>query len=343
MMKKGLGIDLGTANILVYVRGSGIVINEPSVVAIDKDNNHIVAVGQEAKEMMGRTPENILVERPIKDGVISGYTTTKALLQHFIRKVMGARFSVIKPDLIICAPYGITDVEKRALVEVALESGSSERGTYLIEEPMASAIGAGLPVLDPVGSMVVDIGGGTTEVAVISLGGIAKSTSLRIAGDALDQAIISYIKHTADLYIGERTAEEIKKTIGYAYVDNKTIQEYMMVNGRDVLTGLPRTIEVTNFQVAEALYESIVAMIDAIIATLETIPPELSADILDNGIMLTGGGAMLKGLDKMIERSTGLKAVRADVPLNCVANGTGMVLEHFDTYKDVLIPASEIR
>ena len=342
MIKKGLGIDLGTANILVYVRGSGIVVNEPSVVAIDKDNDTIVAIGQEAKEMMGRTPKNILVERPIKDGVISGYTTTKALLQHFIQKVMGSRFAIIKPDLIICAPYGITDVEKRALIEVALESGSSERGTYLIEEPMASAIGAGLPVLDPVGSMVVDIGGGTTEVAVISLGGIAKSTSLRVAGDALDQSIITYVKHNFDLYIGERTAEEIKKTIGYAYVDSKTVQEYMTVNGRDVLTGLPKTIELTNFEVAEAMYESIIAMIDAIISTLEAIPPDLSADILDNGIMLTGGGAMLKGLDIMIERCTGLKAVRADAPLSCVANGTGIVLDHFDMYKDVLIPATEI-
>ncbi len=337
-LQKGLGIDLGTANTLVFLKGEGIIANEPSVVAFNTDTKEVVAVGDEAKRMIGRTPGNIIAVRPMKDGVIADYTTTKAMLQYFIRKVVKHKFGR-KPNLIICIPYGITDVERRAIIDVSLQAGSSEKGTYLIEEPMAAAIGAGMPVENAMGSMVVDIGGGTTEVAVISLGGIVTSKSLRIAGDAMDDAIVSYVKRTYNLMIGERTAEQMKMTIGTAFVDANTPEERMMIKGRDVLTGLPRTVEVNNFQVAEAIYEPVMAMVDAIKVTLEKTPPELSADIMDNGIMLTGGGALLKGLDIMIEKSTGMLVNIAENPLDCVANGTGSVLDDLDRLKNVLVPA----
>jgi len=337
-LQKGLGIDLGTANTLVFLKGEGIIANEPSVVAFNTDTKEVVAVGDEAKRMIGRTPGNIVAVRPMKDGVIADYTTTKAMLQYFIRKVVKHKFGR-KPNLIICIPYGITDVERRAIIDVSLQAGSSEKGTYLIEEPMAAAIGAGMPVENAMGSMVVDIGGGTTEVAVISLGGIVTSKSLRVAGDAMDDAIVSYIKRTYNLMIGERTAEQMKMTIGTAYVDANTPEERMTIKGRDVMTGLPRTVEVNNFQVAEAIYEPVMAMVDAIKVTLEKTPPELSADIMDNGIMLTGGGALLKGLDIMIEKSTGMLVNIAENPLDCVANGTGIVLNDLDRLKNVLVPA----
>ena len=337
-LQKGLGIDLGTANTLVFLKGEGIIANEPSVVAFNTDTKEVVAVGDEAKRMIGRTPGNIIAVRPMKDGVIADYTTTKAMLQYFIRKVVKHKFGR-KPNLIICIPYGITDVERRAIIDVSLQAGSSEKGTYLIEEPMAAASGAGMPVENAMGSMVVDIGGGTTEVAVISLGGIVTSKSLRVAGDAMDDAIVSYVKRTYNLMIGERTAEQMKMTIGTAYVDANTQEERMTIKGRDVMTGLPRTVEINNFQVAEAIYEPVMAMIDAIKVTLEKTPPELSADIMDNGIMLTGGGALLKGLDIMIEKSTGMLVNIADNPLDCVANGTGTVLDDLDRLKNVLVPA----
>lgn len=337
-MRKGLGLDLGTANTLVYLKGSGVVVNEPSVVAIDKTTGKVVAVGEEAKRMIGRTPGNIVAERPMRDGVIAQYTTTKDMIQYFIRKVVKSRFG-LRPNLVIGVPTGITEVEKRALIEVALQSGCREKGTFLIEESMASAIGAGLPVEDPTGSMIVDIGGGTSEVSVISLGGVVTTHCLRTAGDAMDDAIASYVKRTNSLFIGERTSEDIKMTIGTAYVDDNTEEERMTVKGRDVLTGLPRTIEITNFQVAEALYEPVMTMVEAIMNALEETPPELSADILQRGITLSGGGALLKGLDVMIEKNTGLKVNIADSPLDCVAYGTGKVLEDFEKYKNVLIPA----
>ena len=337
-LQKGLGIDLGTANTLVFVKGEGIIANEPSVVALNTDTREVVAVGDEAKRMIGRTPGNIVAVRPMKDGVIADYTTTKAMLQYFIRKVVKHKLGR-KPNLVICIPYGVTDVERRAIIDVSLQAGSSEKGTYLIEEPMAAAIGAGMPVENAMGSMVVDIGGGTTEVAVISLGGIVTSKSLRVAGDAMDDAIVSYVKRTYNLMIGERTAEQMKMTIGTAYVDANTPEERMIIKGRDVMTGLPRTVEINNFQVAEAIYEPVMAMVDAIKVTLEKTPPELSADIMDNGIMLTGGGALLKGLDIMIEKSTGMVVNIADTPLDCVANGTGIVLNDLDRLKNVLVPA----
>ena len=337
-LQKGLGIDLGTANTLVFVKGEGIIANEPSVVALNTDTREVVAVGDEAKRMIGRTPGNIVAVRPMKDGVIADYTTTKAMLQYFIRKVVKHKFGR-KPNLVICIPYGVTDVERRAIIDVSLQAGSSEKGTYLIEEPMAAAIGAGMPVENAMGSMVVDIGGGTTEVAVISLGGIVTSKSLRVAGDTMDDAIVSYVKRTYNLMIGERTAEQMKMTIGTAYVDANTPEERMIIKGRDVMTGLPRTVEINNFQVAEAIYEPVMAMVDAIKVTLEKTPPELSADIMDNGIMMTGGGALLKGLDIMIEKSTGMVVNIADTPLDCVANGTGIVLNDLDRLKNVLVPA----
>lgn len=337
-LQKGLGIDLGTANTLVFVKGEGIILNEPSVVALNSDTREVVAVGDEAKRMIGRTPGNIIAVRPMKDGVIADYSTTKAMLQYFIRKVVRQKLGR-KPNLIICVPYGITEVERRAIIDVSLQAGSSEKGTYLIEEPMAAAIGAGMPVENAMGSMVVDIGGGTTEVAVISLGGIVTSKSLRVAGDAMDEAIVSYIKRTYNLMIGERTAEQMKMTIGTAYVDEKIQEERMSIKGRDVMSGLPRTVEINNFQVAEAIYEPVMTMIDAIKVTLEKTPPELSADILDTGIMLTGGGALLKGLDRIIEKNTGMIVNIAENPLDCVANGTGMVLDSLDRLKNVLVPA----
>ena len=337
-LQKGLGIDLGTANTLVFVKGEGIIVNEPSVVAFNTDTKEVVAVGDEAKRMIGRTPGNIVAVRPMKDGVIADYTTTKAMLQYFIRKVVEHRIGR-KPNLVICIPYGITEVERRAIIDVSLQAGSSEKGTYLIEEPMAAAIGAGMPVENAMGSMVVDIGGGTTEVAVISLGGIVTSKSLRVAGDAMDEAIVAYVKRTYNLMIGERTAEQMKMTIGTAYVDDNTPEERMTIKGRDVMTGLPRTVEVNNFQVAEAIYEPVMAMVEAIKITLEKTPPELSADIMDTGIMLTGGGALLKGLDVMIEKNTGMLVNIAENPLDCVANGTGSVLNDLDRLKNVLVPA----
>lgn len=337
-LQKGLGIDLGTANTLVFLKGEGIVANEPSVVAFNNDTKEVVAVGDEAKRMIGRTPGNIVAVRPMKDGVIADYTTTKAMLQYFIQKVVKPHFTR-KPVLIICIPYGITEVERRAIIDVSLQAGSSEKATYLIEEPMAAAIGAGLPVENAMGSMVVDIGGGTTEVAVISLGGIVTSKSLRVAGDAMDEAIVAYVKRNYNLMIGERTAEQMKMTIGTAYVDADTPEERMTIKGRDVMTGLPRTVDINNFQVAEAIYEPVMSMIDAIKITLEKTPPELSADIMDAGIMLTGGGALLNGLDIMIEKHTGMLVNIAEHPLDCVANGIGNVLNDIDKLKNVLTPA----
>lgn len=339
-MRKALGIDLGTANTLIFQEGSGILVNEPSVVAINQETDEIVAIGEEAKQMLGRTPEFIQAQRPVKDGVIADFTNTKAMLQYFIEKVCKPNF-FRRPDLIICAPFGITEVEKRALIDVALQCGVNDRGIYLMEEPMAAAIGAGLPVMEPMGSMVVDIGGGTSEIAVISLGGIVQSRSLRTAGDALDEAIVSYLRRINDMAIGTQSAEHIKLAIGTAFVDDDTYEDKLIVKGRDIRSGLPKTMELTNFHTAEAMYPTIMNIIEGIMSVLESTPPDVSADIYDHGITLTGGGALLKGIDTLIEQVTGLRVLVADDPLGCVVRGTATVIEHMDTYRSVLVSAKE--
>lgn len=332
---KDMGIDLGTANTLVYMGDKGIIVNEPSVVAINTQTREVLAVGNEAKEMIGRTPGNIVAIRPMKDGVIADFDVTQAMLRYFINKAYVRSMFGPKPRIVICVPSGVTEVEKRAVLEAAIAAGSREKDTYLIEEPMAAAIGSGLPVAEPTGSMVVDIGGGTVEVAIISLGGIVTSRSLRIAGDALDSAIITYIRKEFSLAVGDRTAEEIKITIGSAYPLER--EEKMEIRGRDLITGLPKTIEVNSIHMRDALKEPVAAIIDSIKQTLEATPPELAADIMEFGITLTGGGAHLRGLDKLISVETGMPVNIANEPLNCVALGTGLVLEQIDKLKSVLI------
>ena len=335
MFSKDMGIDLGTANTLVYMREKGIIVNEPSVVAINTQTREVLAVGNEAKEMIGRTPGNIVAIRPMRDGVIADFDVTQAMLKYFINKAYVRSMFGPKPRIVICVPSGVTEVEKRAVLEAAIAAGSKAKDTYLIEEPMAAAIGAGLPVADPAGSMVVDIGGGTSEVAIISLGGIVTSTSLRVAGDALDTAIVNYIKREFSLAIGDRTAEEIKITIGSAFPLKQ--EEKMEIRGRDLVSGLPKTVEVNSIAIREALSEPVDSIINSIKQTLEATPPELAADIMEYGITLTGGGAHLRGLDALITDETGMPVNIAEEPLNCVALGTGMVLEQLDKLKHVLI------
>ena len=334
MFGKDMGIDLGTANTLVYVRGKGIVVNE-SVVAVNTNTNEVLAVGNEAKEMIGRTPGNIIAIRPVKDGVIADFAITQAMLRYFIDKAYTRSLFGPKPRVIICVPSGVTEVEKRAVVEAAIAAGARDREAYLIEEPMAASIGAGLPVEEPTGSMIVDIGGGTSEVAVISLGGIVTSTSLRVAGDDLDAYIAAYIKKEYNLAIGDRTAEEIKLTIGSAYP--KDVLEEMDIRGRDLVTGLPKTVTITSDEMLKAIHDPIHEIIDTIRQTLEATPPELAADVMETGITLTGGGALLSGLDRLIAEETGMPVNIADEPLNCVVKGTGIVLEKIDKLKGVLI------
>ncbi|MED3660980.1 rod shape-determining protein [Ureibacillus sp. FSL K6-8385] len=324
---KDVGIDLGTANTLVFVKGKGIVLREPSVVAKNTKTGEIVAVGNEAKKMIGRTPGSIVAIRPMKDGVIADFDITTAMIQYYLKQALknsGLKWK--KPNVMICVPYGITSVEERAVIDAARQAGAKE--AFTIEEPFAAAIGADLPVWDPTGSMVVDIGGGTTEVAVISLGGIVTSESVRIAGDAMDQAIISYIRKTYNLTIGERTAEQIKMEIGTARVDD--VDETMEIRGRDLVTGLPKTIVISASEISESLKEAIAAIIDGVKKTLEKTPPELSADVMERGIVLTGGGALLRNLDKVISDETKMPVFIAENPLDCVAIGTGKALEHID-------------
>jgi rod shape-determining protein MreB len=316
-----IGIDLGTANTLVYVKDRGIVLREPSVVAVRFGTNEVLAVGDDAKRMLGRTPGNIVAIRPLKDGVIADFDVTEAMLRHFIRKVHNRR-GLIRPRVVIAVPSGITEVEKRAVKESALQAGARE--VYMIEEPMAAAIGVGMPVQDAAGNMIVDIGGGTTEVALISLSGIVYSRSVRVAGDELDEAIVQYMKRAYSLMIGERTAEEIKIRIGSAYPIEKEMT--MEVKGRDMVAGLPKTITITSQEVREALVEPLNTIVDAVRVTLERCPPELSADLVDRGIMLAGGGALLRGLDKLLQEETGLPVHIADDPLSAVGEGTGKVL-----------------
>ena len=321
---KDMGIDLGTANTLVFVKGKGIVLSEPSVVAINSNTRKPLAVGQEAKLMIGRTPGNIIAIRPLKDGVIADFDTAQVMIKSFIEK--GISKGVKRPRIIVCYPSGVTEVEKRAIEEASRLAGASD--VVLMEEPMAAAIGAGLPVSEPTGSMIVDIGGGTTEVAIISLGGIVTSKSLRIAGDEFDQSIIAYVKKEHSLMIGERTAEQIKMEIGSAYKveDEKTME----IKGRDLITGLPKTVTISEEQVREALREPVSSIVEAIKTTLEKTPPELAADIMDKGIMLAGGGALLQGLDILIEKETNMPVHIAETPLDCVVLGAGKALEDYD-------------
>ena len=330
--QKDLGIDLGTANTLVYVKGKGIVVREPSVIAVNRDTNEILAVGDEAKLMLGRTPGNIIAIRPMKDGVIADYNHTKHMLKYFIQKASKDR-GFIKPRIIVCIPSCVTEVEKRAVEEAVMQAGAKE--SFLIEEPMAASMGAGLPVEEPIGNMVVDIGGGTSEVAVISLGGIVTSVSLRVAGDQFDSSIVQYIKKNQNIMIGERTAEQIKIQIGSAYPIGE--EKALEINGRHILTGLPKKVVITSEQIREALSESVVQIIDCIKTTLEKTPPELAADIMERGIMLTGGGAMLRGLDIIISEETGIKVNVAENPLDCVTLGTARVLDEINTLRKVLL------
>jgi rod shape-determining protein MreB len=333
LFSNDLSIDLGTANTLVYVRGKGIVCCEPSVVAVHKgsrNTNRVLAVGKEAKEMLGRTPGNIVAIRPLKDGVISDFEVTEAMLSYFIRKVHN-RKAFVRPRIIVAVPFGITQVEKRAVRESAASAGARE--VYLVEEPIAAAIGAGLPITEPSGNMIVDIGGGTTEVAIISLAGIVYSTSIRVAGDKMDEAIIQHLKRKYNLLIGERTAELIKISIGSA--SPASDDESMLVKGRDLVAGIPKTIEISSEEIRKALSDPINTIVEAVRMTLERTPPELSADIIDKGIVLAGGGALLTNIDDLLREETGLPVIVAEDPLSCVALGCGKILEELDLLRAV--------
>jgi len=332
MFSNDLAIDLGTANTLVYARNRGIIVREPSIVAVNKLTNRVEAVGTEAKEMLGRTPGNIVAIRPMKDGVIADFDVTEKMLDHFIKKAHGRRF-LVKPRIIISVPSEITQVEKRAVKDSALRAGATE--VYLIEQAMAAAIGAGLPITDPTGNMIVDIGGGTTDVAVISLAGIVYSRSVRVAGNEMDDAIIQYIKRKYNLLIGERTAEQIKTSIGSAFpLDEEMTME---IKGRDLVEGVPKTLVVSDEEIREALGETVSTIVEAVRVALERTPPELSADIMDKGIIIAGGGSMLKNLDKRLREETGLPVSLAEDPLACVALGTGKMLTDFSLLRKISI------
>jgi len=328
-----LAIDLGTANTVVYVRNKGIVLNEPSVVAVKANTDIVLAAGKKAKEMLGKTPESIVACRPMRDGVIANFQLTESMLRYFIRAVHDDRRTLVRPRMIIGVPSGITQVERRAVEDTAKQAGARE--VYTIMEPMAAAIGAGLPVQDPCGSMIVDIGGGTTEVAVIALKDVVFCRSVRVGGDEMDRAIVQYVKRKYNLLIGERTAERVKIEIGSAMLQSN--KETMPVKGRDLITGVPKTIILTSPEVNEALLETVASIIDVVRVALENTPPELSSDLVDNGIVLAGGGSGLKGLDVLISKETGLPVRVADNPLFCVVNGAGKVLEELDFYKDALM------
>lgn len=322
MFSKDIGIDLGTANVLIYIKGEGIILNEPSVVAYDEENGKLLAVGSEAREMLGRTPGKVKAIRPLKDGVIADFETTEIMLDYFIKKILG-RNIFLRPRIVICCPTNITGVEKNAIREAAEKTGAKK--VYIEEEPKAAAIGAGLDISAPSGSMVVDIGGGTTDIAVLSLGGIVSSASIKIAGNALDKDITKYIKDKYKLLIGERTAEEIKIKIGTVFEDKNT---KMSVRGRNLVTGLPHTIQITSSEIKEALLDSVYQIVRTVKNVLEQTPPELSADIIEKGIVLTGGGALLNGLDKLLEKELKVNVKVAENPLSCVAEGTGILLSN---------------
>lgn len=335
---RDVGIDLGTANILVTLKGKGIILNEPSVVAIDKETNSIIATGREAKEMLGRTPEKIKAIRPLKDGVIADFTATQMLLKNIVQKIC-KRYGIGRLRAVVGVPSGITEVEKRAVEESILQAGARE--VYLIEEPVAAAIGAGLEIAEPNGNIVIDIGGGTTEVAVISLGGIVVSDSLRIAGDELDEAIVNYVKRELDLAIGETTAEEIKINLGCA-LPLMSI-ESMEIRGRDLNTGLPKVLEINSEQVRSAMEEPIAQIVDVIKMALEKTPPELSSDVMERGIILTGGGALIRNLDKLISQKTGIPVYITDAPLNAVVRGAGKALDDLEKLKNVLASSRKLK
>lgn len=333
LFSNDMGVDLGTATTLVYVKGEGIVLCEPSVVAIERGTSHVLAVGEEAKRMLGRTPGNILAIRPMKDGVIADFEVTEAMLRYFIKKVHHRRV-LVRPRIVIAIPSGITEVEKRAVKDSAERAGARE--VFLVEEPIAAAIGVGLPIQEPIGNMIIDVGGGTTEIAVISLAGIVFSKSIRIGGDEMDDAIIEYLKKTYNLMVGERTAEDIKIKIGSAYPMEEEMT--LEVKGRDLVIGLPKTVTVTSEEIREALQEPLRAILEISKISLERTPPELAADLIDHGIVMAGGGALLRGIDKLISEETGLPVHIADDPLTAVAHGTGKVLDEIRYLKKVTVP-----
>ena len=334
---RDLAVDLGTANTLVYVRGRGIVLNEPSVVAINTKTGALLAVGVEAKRMIGRTPGHISAIRPLKDGVIADFDVTEQMLRYFMQKVTGRRPSLLsKPRVVVCVPSGVTGVEQRAVEEASIHAGA--RAAFIIEEPMAAAIGAGLPVHEPTGNMIVDIGGGTTEVAVISLGGIVSSVSVRIGGDELDEAIVAHVKKQHSLMLGERTAEEIKLAIGSAHPLDEEL--HAEIRGRDLVSGLPKTIIISDSEVREAIEEPVSSIVEAVKNTLDRTPPELAADVMERGIVVAGGGGLLRGLVQRLESETGMPITLADEPLQAVAEGSGKCLEEFEALKRVLISSS---
>lgn len=326
-----VGVDLGTANTLVYVKGEGIVVNEPSIVALDRERGKLIAVGAEAREMMGRTPENILTVRPLKDGVIADFDVAEEMLRYFIRRAQRNRL-LVRPKVVVCVPSGITEVEKRAVRDAAEKAGARE--VFLVAEPMAAAIGVGLPVNEPVGSMVIDIGGGTSEIAVISLSGVVTHVSERVGGDEMDEAIVQFMKKAHNLLIGERMAEQIKIRIGSAYPLEEELE--MPVRGRDLIANIPKTVVVRSEEVREALQEPVNVIVNATRMALERTPPELSSDILDRGVIMTGGGSLLRGLDRRLREETGLPVSVMDDPLTCVAKGAGKILENIEEYSKVL-------
>jgi rod shape-determining protein MreB len=332
VFSKKLGIDLGTTSVLVYVPGKGIVLNEPSVVAISEEDNKILAIGLEAKKMIGKTPGSIVAYRPMKDGVIADYRVTEAMLRYYITKALG-RWNIAKPEVLISVPAGVTSTERRAVVEAAIKAGA--RNAYVVKEPILAAIGAGIPIHEPIGHMIVDIGGGTTDVAVISLGGIVASTSVKCAGNRVDAAIADYIKKTFNLAIGDKTAEDIKITIGSAIPLDEELS--MTIKGRDYVLGLPRSVEIKTNEIVKAIGKELREMIKAIKDVLQETPPELSSDIIDRGIIMTGGSSQLRNFPELVFRRTGVKAVLAKDALYCVARGTGIALEHLDTYKKSII------
>ncbi len=332
LFSKKLGIDLGTANTLVFLPGKGIILNEPSVVAVSEQDNTILAIGAAAKDMIGKTPENIIVYRPMKDGVIADYRVTEAMLRYFINKALG-KYNIFKPDVMVSVPAGITSTERRAVVEAAVRAGA--KNAYVVKEPILAAIGAGIPIQESKGHMIMDIGGGTTDIAVISLGGIVSSTSVKCAGDKIDQAIADYIKKTFNLAIGDKTAEAIKMKIGAAVPLEEELT--ITIKGRDFIQGLPRTAQISTNEIVRAIDKELRMMISAIKDVLSNTPPELAADIIDDGIIMTGGSSQLRNLADLIYRRTGVKAYVADEPLLCVARGTGEALNHLETYKKTIL------
>ena len=339
LFSNDMGIDLGTATTLVFVKGEGVVLCEPSVVAIERGTSHVLAVGEEAKRMLGRTPGNIIAIRPMKDGVISDFEITEAMLRYFIKKVHHRKV-LVRPRIVIAIPSGITEVEKRAVKDSAERAGARE--VFLIEEPIAAAIGVGLPIQEPIGNMIIDIGGGTTEIAVISLCGTVFSKSIRIGGDEMNEAVIEYLKKTYNLMVGERTSEEIKIKIGSAYPLEEEMS--MEVKGRDLVAGLPKTVTITSEEIRESLQETLRAILEVIKISLERTPPELAADLIDHGIVMAGGGSLLRGLDKLISEETGLPVHITDDPVTAVANGTGIVLSEIQYLKKVTVPVkTEVR